>query len=86
MSMLPSTRLKKGIARALQRRYGYAALRTLRLAAGAAVEDHLTRSRGEGVYDGVTEVAEIYRLYWQGLQRLRRQFPTIDLEDVRAEP
>jgi hypothetical protein len=80
----PSTRLKIGLKTALRRRYGYAALRALRRALVAAVESHKAKELGAAPYDG-SEGEVIYRLYWQALQRLRKRWPDLDLEDDRAK-
>jgi hypothetical protein len=82
----PSTRLKVGLRTALRRRYGYAALRVLRRSLLAAIETHRRGQFGPVPYDGATQGEAIYRGYWQGLQRLRRRWPDLDLTDERARP
>lgn len=82
--MKPSTRMRRGIRKAFNRRYGYAALRTLRIAMVRAVEDDLGRCVGDRPY--VSEADRLRVLYWSALTRLRKRWPNVDLEDVRAEP
>ena len=84
--MRPSARLKVGLRAALRRRYGYAALRVLRRALVAAVEAHSARLVGPQAYDGATEGDRLFRLYWEALQRLRRRWPGLDLDDERSRP
>ncbi len=84
--MRPSTRLRLGLRAALRRRYGYAALRVLRRSLGHAIASHERLTFGAAPYDGATEGEAIFRGYWVALQRLRRRWPALDLEDVRSQP
>jgi hypothetical protein len=87
MPARPSTRLKVVLRAALRRRYGYAALRKLRLGLARAVEEHHRRTYEDPrPYDGQAEEDRIYLLYWRGLQRLRQRWPDLNLEDPRADP
>jgi hypothetical protein len=82
--MRPAARVKFGLKVALRRRYGYAALRVLRRALAAALEQHHWRSIGPAKY--VSELQAIDAAYWGGLKRLRKRWPDLDLEDERSRP
>lgn len=79
--MLPSTRIKV----ALRRRYGYAALRHLRITLAKAIEEHIRRTVEDvRPYNGAEQAEQLYRLYWQALKKLRDRWPSLNLEDERA--
>lgn len=80
--MSPLARIKLGLRVALRRRYGYAALRVLRRSAARAIVDDFARSIGPESY--VYQGDEIRSAYWQALQRLRRRWPRLDLDDPRS--
>jgi len=84
--MRQATYLKLGLRRALARRYGYAALRTIRRALARALARHEALTFGPRSYDGRGELDAIASAYWRALQRLRRRWPGLDLEDERARP
>ncbi len=84
--MRPSTYLRGGLRRALARRYGYAALRTLRRAVAAALSRHERLTFGAAPYDGAGELDAVAAAYWRALLRLRRRWPDLDLDDERAKP
>lgn len=84
--MRPALYVRSGLRRALGRRYGYAALRTLRLALRRALAKHWALTYGAAPYAGAGELEAIRLAYWGGLQRLRRRWPALDLADERAEP
>lgn len=81
--MGPAARMKLGVRVALRRRYGYAALRVLRRYVAWALEDNLRRSIGEARF--VSQIDQIALIYWRGLQKLRRRWPKLDLEDPRGD-
>jgi len=71
-----SARLRLGLRAALRRR------RSLR----AAIARHQLGELGAEPYDGATEGEALFRGYWSALQRLRRRWPGLDLEDERGRP
>jgi hypothetical protein len=84
--MKPATFVKAGLRRALARRYGYAALRVLRRALVRALARHQAATFGPAPYAGSGVLDDVGAAYWRGLQRLRRRWPDLDLEDDRARP
>lgn len=83
----PSTYIRLAVRAALRRRYGYAALRVLRRGVRRAVRAHAGRTFDVGhSYDGQSESERLLHGAWYGLQRLRRAWPDLDLEDPRADP
>ena len=82
--MRPATYLRRGLRRALRRRYAYRALRDLRQAAAAAVARHWALTMGVRPYNGADERERMYALYLRGLRRLQRRWPALDLDDPRA--
>jgi hypothetical protein len=82
----PSTYLRAGLRRALGRRYGYAALRTIRRALAGALARHERLTFGAAPYEGAGELDAIAVAYWRALLRLRRRWPDLNLEDERARP
>ncbi len=82
--MKPSQHIAAGLRRALRRRYGYAALRTLRRALVRARARHELLTFGPRPYDGQSEREAIATAYWRALRRLAKRWPALDLEDDRA--
>lgn len=85
--MRPSTRIRVGARVALRRRYGYAALRVLRRAVRAALQDHRRRALDPlHEYAGGPELAAIRAAYNRAVRRLLDRWPALVLFDPRAEP
>lgn len=82
--MTPLGRLKVGLRAARRRRKGYAVLRRMRSALGAALALHLERTLGGAPY--ASQFEALYNAYRAELLRLRRRFPRLDLGDERALP
>ncbi len=82
--MDPATYVRTGLRRALRRRYGYAALRTLRRSVARGLARHWSLTFGDRPYAGAGELDRIARAYGQALKRLRARWPGLNLEDDRA--
>jgi hypothetical protein len=82
--MRPSTRLKVALRAALRRRYGYAALRLLRVALRKALADHQRRQLGDRPYAAGPELEAVHTRYRQAVRRLRKRWPALDYGDSRA--
>jgi hypothetical protein len=82
----PSLHIRSGLRRALRRRYGFAALRTLRGALRRAIARHEALTLGPRPYVGSGELEAIRVAYVRALARLRRRWPNLDLSDERSEP
>ena len=84
--MRPSLHIRSGLRRALRRRYGFAALRTLRGALRRAMKRHEALTLGPRPYAGAGELEAIRGAYGWALAQLRRRWPNLDLGDERSEP
>jgi hypothetical protein len=82
--MQPATYVTAGLRRALRRRYGYAALRTLRRAVARGLARHWLLTYGDRPYAGAGELERLATAYGRALQRLRRRWPDLDLSDDRS--
>jgi hypothetical protein len=84
--MRPSTRIRFALRAALNRRFGYAALRLVRRGVGAAIADHFERSVGARPYAGAGEMDAIAAEYYAAIRRLFKRWPNLSLLDERARP
>lgn len=82
--MSPLGRLHVGTRAALRRRYGYAALRVLRRALHAAINQHRARQVEQRPYSIATQ--ELVEAYARALQRLRKRWPHLPFNDPRSNP
>lgn len=82
--MAPLARVRLSLRVALRRRYGYAALRVLRLGFRAALAEHRARQFDPRAYS--THTREILDECTRALKRLRRRWPALDFTDPRAKP
>lgn len=82
--MNPATIIRRGLRAALRRRYGYAALRTWRIAQRRALTLHRSRQHGAAPYS--TKTDDLTWLCWRALKKIGKRFPRLNLDDPRANP
>ncbi len=84
--MNPYARLKVGTRAAMRRRKGWAALRLLRRAIRASLQQHRRRSLDAArPYNAESEMKKIDTYYKRTIKRLRERWPSLSLFDPRAE-